>query len=132
MPVSIRSNEHEKIALVDSDEYNCRLIEMSFDAYLQNDLADVDSPLWYIDSAIYVLSATTPFSQQDVTAIKHLLHYLVVKQKRTLTHLQKVIINEIDETKIICNVLINIFLEEIKIGEFNFFTIFTHEEDSFI
>ncbi len=73
LPVSIRSNEHEKIALVDSDEYNCRLIEMSFDAYLQNDLADVDSPLWYIDSAIYVLSATTPFSQQDVTAIKHCL-----------------------------------------------------------
>ena len=31
-----------------------------------------------------------------VTAIKHLLHYLVVSQKRTLGHLQKVIINEND------------------------------------
>lgn len=31
-----------------------------------------------------------------VTAIKHLLHYLVVEQKRTLDHLQKVIINEND------------------------------------
>ena len=31
-----------------------------------------------------------------VTAIKHLLHYLVVDQKRTLSHLQKVIINEDD------------------------------------
>ena len=31
-----------------------------------------------------------------VTAIKHLLHYLVVEQKRTLSHLQKVIINEDD------------------------------------
>lgn len=31
-----------------------------------------------------------------VTAIKHLLHYLVIDQKRTLSHLQKVIINEDD------------------------------------
>lgn len=31
-----------------------------------------------------------------VTAIKHLLYYLVEEQKRTLTHLQKVIINEDD------------------------------------
>ena len=31
-----------------------------------------------------------------VTAIKHLLYYLVVDQKRTLSHLQKVIINEDD------------------------------------
>jgi len=31
-----------------------------------------------------------------VTAIKHLLHYLVNVQKRTLSHLQKVIINEND------------------------------------
>lgn len=31
-----------------------------------------------------------------VTAIKHLLYYLVYEQKRTLTHLQKVIINEED------------------------------------
>ena len=31
-----------------------------------------------------------------VTAIKHLLHYLVYDQKRTLSHLQKVIINEDD------------------------------------
>ena len=31
-----------------------------------------------------------------VTAIKHLLYYLVIDQKRTLTHLQKVIINEDD------------------------------------
>ena len=31
-----------------------------------------------------------------VTAIKHLLHYLVIVQKRTLSHLQKVIINEDD------------------------------------
>ena len=29
-----------------------------------------------------------------ITAIKHLLHYLVITQKRTLGHLQKVIINE--------------------------------------
>ena len=32
-----------------------------------------------------------------VTAIKHLLHYLVVIQKRSLGHLQKVIINENDD-----------------------------------
>lgn len=31
-----------------------------------------------------------------VTAIKHLLHYLVKEQKRTLTHLQKVVVNEDD------------------------------------
>ena len=31
-----------------------------------------------------------------ITAIKHLLHYLVIEQKRTLSHLQKVIINEND------------------------------------
>lgn len=31
-----------------------------------------------------------------ITAIKHLLHYLVNEQKRTLTHLQKVIVNEDD------------------------------------
>ena len=31
-----------------------------------------------------------------ITAIKHLLHYLVITQKRTLSHLQKVIINEDD------------------------------------
>ena len=31
-----------------------------------------------------------------VTAIKHLLYYLVIDQKRTLSHLQKVIINEDD------------------------------------
>ena len=29
-----------------------------------------------------------------ITAINHLLYYLVIKQKRTITHLQKVIINE--------------------------------------
>ena len=31
-----------------------------------------------------------------ITAIKHLLYYLVINQKRSLTHLQKVIINEDD------------------------------------
>ena len=31
-----------------------------------------------------------------ITAIKHLLYYLVIDQKRTITHLQKVIINEND------------------------------------
>ena len=31
-----------------------------------------------------------------ITAIKHLLYYLVIEQKRTLSHLQKVIINETD------------------------------------
>ena len=32
-----------------------------------------------------------------ITAIKHLLYYLVIDQKRTLSHLQKVIINENDD-----------------------------------
>ncbi len=70
LPVSVRSNEHGKVAFVESDKYNCRWIELSSCSYVGDNLAEVDSPLWHIDAAIYVLSATTPFSQQDVTAIK--------------------------------------------------------------
>ena len=52
-----------------------------------------------------------------VTAIKHLLHYLVVDQKRTLTHLQKVVINEDDnflKMDIHTNQLLEIKIKKIK------------------
>lgn len=70
LPVSVRSNEHGKVAFVESEKNNCRWVELSSDSYVGDNLADVDSPLWHIDAAIYVLSATTPFSMQDVNAIK--------------------------------------------------------------
>ena len=70
LPVSVRSNEHPKIAFVESDKHNCRWVELSSSAYLGNDLSELSSPLWYIDAAVYVFSAITPFSQQDVNAIK--------------------------------------------------------------
>lgn len=70
LPVSVRSNEHGKVAFVESDKYNCRWVELSYGSYVGDNLAEVDSPLWYIDAAIYVMSATTPFSQQDLIAIK--------------------------------------------------------------
>lgn len=70
LPVSVRANEHEKVAFVESHKHNCRWVELSCSSYLNDGLKEVDSPLWYLDAAIYVLSATTPFSQQDVAAIK--------------------------------------------------------------
>ena len=70
LPVSVRSNEHRKVAFVESDEHNCRWVELSTGAYIGDGVAETESPIWYIDAAIYVLSAMTPFSQQDVTAIK--------------------------------------------------------------
>ncbi len=75
LPVSLRSNEHGKVAYVESDEHNCRWVELSTSAYVGDGVSEIDSPLWYIDAAIYVLSATTPFSQQDVTAIKACLSH---------------------------------------------------------
>lgn len=75
LPVSVRSNEHGKVAFVESDEHKCRWVEMSTNAYVGDSVTEIDSPLWYIDAAIYVLSATTPFSQQDVTAIKACLSH---------------------------------------------------------
>ena len=69
MPVSMRLNEHEKVAFVESDKYNCRWVELCTDSYVGDSVTEIDSPLWYIDTAIYVISATTPFSQQDVDAI---------------------------------------------------------------
>lgn len=75
LPVSVRSNEHGKVAFVESDEHKCRWVEMSTSAYAGDSVAEIDSPLWYIDAAIYVLSATTPFSQQDVSAIKACLSH---------------------------------------------------------
>ena len=70
LPVSARANEHGKAAFVESDEHNCRWVELSSDSYTGEDTADVDSLLWHMDAAVYVLSATTPFSQQDVAAIR--------------------------------------------------------------
>lgn len=70
LPVSARSNEHGKVAMVESGKHNCRWVELSCASYAEAGMADVDSPLWYMDAAIYVLSATTPFSQQDITAIR--------------------------------------------------------------
>lgn len=70
LPVSARSNEHGKAAMVESGRHNCRWVELSHGSYMGNNLADVDSPLWHMDAAIYVLSATTPFSQQDIAAIR--------------------------------------------------------------
>lgn len=75
LPVSIRSNEHGKVAFVESDEHNCRWVELSSSSYVGDSVKEIDSPLWYIDAAIYVLSATTPFSQQDVVAIKACLSH---------------------------------------------------------
>lgn len=75
LPVSVRSNEHGKVAFVESDEHKCRWVELSTGAYVGDSMNEIDSPLWYIDAAIYVLSATTPFSQQDVTAIKACLSH---------------------------------------------------------
>lgn len=70
LPVSARSNEHGKAVMVESDKHNCRWVELSCDSYAGDGLADVDSLLWHMDAAIYVLSATTPFSQQDIAAIR--------------------------------------------------------------
>lgn len=75
LPVSVRSNEHGKVAFVESDEHKCRWVELSTSAYIGDGVTETESPLWYIDAAIYVLSATTPFSQQDVTAIKACLSH---------------------------------------------------------
>lgn len=75
LPVSVRSNEHGKVAFVESDEHKCRWVELNTSAYVGDSVNEIDSPLWYIDAAIYVLSATTPFSQQDVTAIKACLSH---------------------------------------------------------
>ncbi len=75
LPVSVRSNEHAKVAFVESDEHKCRWVELNTSAYVGDGVAEIDSPLWYIDAAVYVLSATTPFSQQDVTAIKACLSH---------------------------------------------------------
>lgn len=75
LPVSVRSNEHGKVAFVESDEHKCRWVELSTSAYIGDGVTEIESPLWYIDAAIYVLSATTPFSQQDVTAIKACLSH---------------------------------------------------------
>ena len=49
-----------------------------------------------LDNDTYNSCYRTVADLRYVTAIKHLLHYLVVDQKRTLSHLQKVIINEDD------------------------------------
>ena len=70
LPVSLRSGEHDKVAYVESQKHHCRWVEMASGAYVGNHLADADSPLWDIDAAVYVLSATAPFSQQDVNAIQ--------------------------------------------------------------
>ncbi len=70
LPVSVRGNEHDTIAVVDSNDSGYRWVELASGSYMDNGLADVESPLWHIDAAVYILSATTPFSQQDVYAIK--------------------------------------------------------------
>lgn len=70
LPVSMRSDEHEKVALVESDKDRCRWVELNSQTYTDENLANVGSPMWYMDAAVYILSATTPFSQQDLAAIK--------------------------------------------------------------
>ena len=49
-----------------------------------------------LDNDVYGFCYRNVTDLRYVTAIKHLLHYLVYEQKRTLSHLQKVIINEDD------------------------------------
>ena len=49
-----------------------------------------------LDNDDYKFSYSNVSDLRYITAIKHLLYYLVVDQKRTLSHLQKVIINEND------------------------------------
>ncbi len=70
LPVSVRSGEHDKVAYVESEKHNCRWVELASGTYAGDKLADADSPLWYMAAAVYVLSATAPFSQQDVNAVK--------------------------------------------------------------
>ena len=70
LPVSVRSSGHDRIAYVESEKHNCRWVELASETYTGNNIADADSPFWYMDAAIYILSASAPFSQQDVTAIK--------------------------------------------------------------
>ncbi len=69
LPVSVRSGEHDKVAYVESEKHNCRWVELASGTYAGDKLADADSPLWYMAAAVYVLSATAPFSQQDVNAV---------------------------------------------------------------
>ncbi len=70
LPVSMRTNEHGKVAYAESEKYNCRWVELNSNCYQGDNLTDVNSPLWHIDAAIYIMCATAPFSQQDVTAIR--------------------------------------------------------------
>ncbi|MCI6266949.1 MAG: DNA mismatch repair protein MutS [Erysipelotrichaceae bacterium] len=49
-----------------------------------------------LDNDDYIACYRNVTDLRYVTAIKHLLYYLVYEQKRTLSHLQKVIINEDD------------------------------------
>lgn len=75
LPVSVRANEHGKVAFVESDVHKCRWVELSTAAYVGDGVEEIESPLWHIDAAVYVLSATAPFSQPDVTAIKTCLSH---------------------------------------------------------
>lgn len=70
LSVSVRATENGKVAFVESNKHNCRWVELNTGSYVGENLKDVESPLWYMDAAVYILSAATPFSQQDLIAIK--------------------------------------------------------------
>ncbi len=70
LPATVMANEHDNVAFVESGEHQCRWVELALEAYAGGKTADVKSPLWFMDAAVYVFSATAPFSQQDVDAIR--------------------------------------------------------------
>ena len=75
LPVSMRANEHAKVAFAENKEHNVRFVELAMSSYLDGNVSPADSPLWFIDAAIYVIAATTPFSKEDVAAISECIRF---------------------------------------------------------
>ena len=67
-PVSLLSGKHDKVLFIDCPERGCIFAELATDTYCGADA--VNSSLWNIDAAAYIISALTPMTSNDIAAIR--------------------------------------------------------------
>lgn len=75
MPVSMVSSTHAPVMQADIPGTDARCFEIAIEEYEKKQPGDPDCILWEIDAALFLLSATSPLSARDVSAIRTCIAY---------------------------------------------------------
>ncbi len=71
-PVSVVAGKHDAITVNDIID-NLDIVELDCGKYIEDQTYSADNELWGIDSAFYLVSAISPLTSYDISAIKTIL-----------------------------------------------------------